>query len=381
MAFKGTASRSAKQIAEEIEEVGGELNAATGLDSTAYYARILKGDEGVALEMLADILLNSSFNPADLDREREVIQQEIAPANDSPDDLAFDLLQAAAFPGQALGRNILGTPESVGALQAADLRSFLDQWYRPDAMVVAAAGAVHHEKLVRHVEALFGGLTPLSAGEERPATYTGGVLASDKPFEQSHVLIGYKSPSYLDDEFYTAQVFSGLFGGGMSSRLFQEIRENRGLCYSIYSTIWGLRDVGMLAVHAATGPKTIAQLTEVVTAELRNIAEHGPSEKELLRAKAQLKAGLMMALESSSVRAEQMGRHLMNYGRLLSADELVSRVTGITRAHVQSYAAGLSSAPPTVAVVGSGKKSLKQAEQVAAILTKGSGAALMKARA
>lgn len=368
MAFKGTASRSAKAIAEEIEAVGGELNAATGLDSTAYYARVLKGDEGVALELLADILLNSAFNPADLEREREVIIQEIAAANDSPDDIGFDLLHAAAFPDQPLGRNILGTPESVSSVQAADLRDFLDRWYRPGAMVVAAAGAVHHEKFVRHVEALFGGLTPSQVGEELPARYAGGVLASDKPFEQSHVLIGYKSPSYLDSEFYTGQVFSALFGGGMSSRLFQEIREDRGLCYSIYSTVWGLRDVGMLAVHAATGPKMIAELSAVVAAELHQLADEGPSDKELQRAKAQIKAGLLMALESSSVRAEQMGRHLLNYGRLIDAKELAERVSATTRHNIQSYVQELVATAPTVSVVGSGKKSLKQAEQVAAAL-------------
>lgn len=369
MAFKGTASRTAKAIAEEIEQVGGELNAATGLDSTAYYARILKGDEGVALEILADILLNSSFAEAELEKEREVIQQEIAAANDSPDDLAFDLLHAAAFPDQPLGRNILGTPQSVGALQATDLKSFLERWYRPEAMVVAAAGAVHHETIVRHVEALFGGLTARDAGEELPARYAGGVLANEKPFEQSHVLIGYKSPSYLDDAFYTAQVFSGLFGGGMSSRLFQEIRENRGLCYSIYSTIWGLRDVGMLAVHAATGASMIGELAGVVAAELNSLAETGPGERELARSKAQLRAGLMMALESSSVRAEQMGRHLINYGRLVGPDELVARVSAIQSEDVRAFAEKLAGSAPTVAVVGSGRKSLKQAGQVASALT------------
>lgn len=370
MAFKGTASRSARQIAEEIEAVGGELNAATGLDSTTYYARVLQGDEGVALEILADILLNSSFTAADLEREREVIQQEIAAANDSPDDIGFDLLHAAAFPGQPIGRNILGTPESVASVQAADLKQFLGTWYRPERMVVAASGAVHHEKFVRHVEALFGGLTRGNAGEVPSAEYAGGVLASDKAFEQSHVLIGYKSPSYLDEDFYTGQVFSALFGGGMSSRLFQEIRENRGLCYSIYSTIWGLKDVGMLAVHAATGSKMIKELSAVVASELAALAEQGPNDKELQRAKAQIKAGLLMALESSSVRAEQLGRHLLNYGRVIDVEELAKRVSDTTRDDVRRYVAGLITAPPTVAVVGAGKRSLKHAQHVAALLAR-----------
>ncbi|MEQ1669432.1 MAG: pitrilysin family protein, partial [Hyphomicrobium sp.] len=275
MAFKGTATRNAQQIAEEIEDIGGDLNAATGLDMTAYYARVLKGDDGIALNILADILLNSSFSVSELDKEREVIQQEIAAAQDSPDDLVFDLVQQAAFPNQAIGRPILGTEKSVGALQASDLKSFLKERYTPGTMVISAAGAIDHEKLVRHAEALFGGLTQSQSEVERPAEYAGGVGASAKPFEQSHVVIGLPGPSYLEHDFYAAQVFSGLFGGGMSSRLFQEIRENRGLCYAIYSSVWGLRDAGMLAVHAATAPGKIEQLAAIVAAELADVADKG----------------------------------------------------------------------------------------------------------
>ena len=370
MAFKGTAKRSAQRIAEEIEDIGGDLNAATGLDMTAYYARVLKGDDGVALNILADILLNSSFNVQELDKEREVIQQEIAAAQDSPDDLVFDLVQQAAFPGQAIGRPILGTQDSVGALQAADLRAFLGARYTPQSMVVSAAGAIDHEKLVRHVEALFGGLTRGQAGAEVSARYVGGVAASSKLFEQSHVVIGFPAPSYLEDDFYAAQVFSGLLGGGMSSRLFQEIRENRGLCYSIYSSVWGLKDAGMLAVHAATGPDKVEQLSAIVAAELADIADKGPSTAELQRSSAQLKAGLLMALESSSVRAEQMARHLMSYGKLISSAELVGRVNAVTGSAVRDVAARIASSKPTVAIVGSGKKSLKQAERTAEIMTR-----------
>lgn len=370
MAFKGTARRSAQRIAEEIEDIGGDLNAATGLDMTAYYARVLKGDDGIALNILADILLNSSFNTDELNKEREVIQQEIAAAQDSPDDLVFDLVQQAAFPGQAIGRPILGTQASVGALQATDLRAFLAERYTPEAMVVSAAGAIDHEKLVRHVEALFGGLTRGESGGETRARYTGGVAASAKPFEQSHVVIGFPAPSYLEVDFYAAQVFSGLFGGGMSSRLFQEIRENRGLCYAIYSTVWGLRDAGMLAVHAATGPDKVEQLSAIVAAELADIADKGPGAAELQRSSAQLKAGLLMALESSSVRAEQMARQLQSYGKLISPPELVACVNAVTKDAVRDVAARVASAKPTVGIVGSGKKSLKQAERTAEIMTR-----------
>jgi predicted Zn-dependent peptidase len=365
MAFKGTKLRSARMIADEIESVGGDLNAATGLDTTAYFARVLKGDEKVALGLIADILLNSKFSPEDLDKERVVIQQEIAAADDSPDELAFDLMQAAAFPGQAIGRPILGTKTSVGRFLAADLSSYLREHYLPDAIVVSAAGAVHHEPIVRHVEALFGGLTCNSRGTESQAHYRGGFAASKKPFEQSHVLIGLPSPSCLDPAFYTAQVFSGLFGGGMSSRLFQEIREDRGLCYSIYSTVWGVKDTGMLAVHAATGPEMVEELAEVVAQELAVVADEGPTEVELQRSKAQLKAGLLMALESSSVYAEQMARQLLAQDRLVTISELIDEVASVDRERVKTFARRLMGEVASVAVIGSGKKSAEQAARVA----------------
>ncbi len=370
MAFKGTSERTAQRIAEEIEDIGGDLNAATGLDMTAYYARVLKGDDHIALNILADILLNSSFDAGELDKERTVIQQEIAAAQDDPDDLVFELAQEAAFPDQALGRPILGTEASVGALQAKDLRAFLAEHYTPEAMIVSAAGAIDHEKLVRHVEALFGGLTRRESRGEQKARYEGGVAASARPFEQSHVVIGLPGPSYLEDDFYAAQVFSGLFGGGMSSRLFQEIRENRGLCYAIYSSVWGLRDAGMLAVHAATGPDRIEQLAAIVAEQLNDIAGEGPSAAELQRSSAQLKAGLLMALESSSVRAEQMARHLLTYNELIPAKELVARVDAVTRDGVRDVAERFASSVPSVAVVGSGKKSRSQAQRTADIMTR-----------
>lgn len=369
MAFKGTKTRSARQIADEIESVGGDLNASTGLDTTAYFARVLKDDETVALELIADILLNSKFAADDLDRERVVIQQEIAASDDNPDDMAFDLIQGVAFPEQSIGRPILGTKASVGRFQASDLRSYLDEHYLADTIVISAAGAVHHKAIVRHVEALFGGLTQGKRGAESPAQYRGGFAASNKPFEQSHVLIGLPSPSYLEPAFYTAQVFSGLFGGGMSSRLFQEIREDRGLCYSIDSSIWGLRDTGMLSVHAATGPEMVGELADVVAEQLAEIAETGPTDAELQRSKAQLKAGLLMALESSAVNAEQMARQLLAQGRLIPISELIEEVDAVDPARIKAFAQTLTEEVPSVAVIGSGRKSTGQASRIAARFT------------
>ncbi len=368
MAFKGTGTRTARDIAEEIEAVGGDLNAATSLEMTSYYARVLRGDERVALDILADILLNSTFAADELEREREVILQEIAAIRDNPDEIAYDLVHDAAYPGQPVGRPIIGTPKTVRAVSSADLKSFLDRRYRPSRMVVSAAGAINHDVVLRHVEALFGGLADGEGGSERPARYAGGARADAKGFEQSHLLLGFEGPSYRDPAFYSAQVFSGLFGGGMSSRLFQEVRERRGLCYSIYSSAWGLKDTGMLGIHAATGPQTMDELIGVVVQELKRVAADGAEVREIARAKAQLKAGLLMALESSSARAEQMARQLLAHGRLVGSDEMIARVDAVSGDEIAAFAGRLARGAPSVAVVGAGSRSRVFAETVQKVL-------------
>ena len=367
MAFKGTARRSARAIAEEIETIGGELNAATSLETTAYFARLLKGDEGVALEILADILQNSAFDPGELEREREVILQEIAATRDSPEEIGYDLLQEAAFPGQSVGRPILGTTHSVKSFDRAMLNAFLARHYTPERMVVSAAGAVDHDRLVRHVEALFGGLPRGAKPGHEIARYKGGVRTGQRRFEQSHLLLGFEGPSYHADDFFAAQVFSGLFGGGMSSRLFQEVRERRGLCYSIYSSAWALADAGLFSIHAATGSDMLTKLSEVVVGELEAVAKGGADAAELQRAKAQLKAGLLMSLESSSARAEQMARHLIGHDRLISTEELIAGVDAVSETDVREFARRVAASVPSIVVVGSGKGSAAQAGRLAGL--------------
>lgn len=363
MAFKGTATRSTQDIAEEIEAVGGELNAATGLETTAYFARVLKGDEGVALEIISDILQNSSFAEQELEKEREVILQEIAGTFDSPDDLVFDLVHEAAFPDQPAGRTILGTPASVRSISRNKLKDFLASRYHPGGMVLAAAGAIRHEDAVRHAEALFGGLSNGGPGAEVPATYQGGVRYSGRKFEQTHVVVGFEAPSYREREFFAVQVLSGLLGGGMSSRLFQEVRERRSLCYAIYSTAWGLKETGLFAVHAATGANMAGELIDVVSDEIDRLAADGPKLAEVARAKAQLKAGLMMSLESSSARAEQQARQMLLHGRLLTTTEILASVDAVSEEDVMTVARRLRKKPASVAVVGAGRKSDDLAER------------------
>jgi len=366
MAFKGTSRRSARDIAEEIEQVGGELNAATSLESTAYYARILKADTPLALELLADILQGSVFAADELGREREVILQEIASTRDSPEEIGFDLVQEAAYPAQPLGRSILGTPESVVGITPGDLRNFLGERYRAPGMVLSAAGNVSHDLVVRHAERLFSGLDAHPASGMAEARYVGGWRATEKPFEQCHLMMTFESPSYRDGSFYTAQVLSGLLGGGMSSRLFQEVRERRGLCYSIYSSCYGLGDTGLFSVHAATGTDMMNELTSVVCGELRLVAEKAPQAAELQRAKAQLKAGLLMSLESPTSRSEQLARQLILFGRVVDVRELVEKVDAVTGEAVREAAGRIVTAKPaTVVVVGAGRRSAGFAQTAA----------------
>jgi predicted Zn-dependent peptidase len=371
MAFKGTDRRSASDIAEQIEAVGGELNAATSLETTAYYARVLEADVGLALDILADILHIPRYAEDELEREREVILQEIAATRDSPDEIAYELLQDAAFPDQAIGRPILGTAESVGRFTAPDLRTFLKANYGAARMVLSAAGKVDHGELVRHAEAQFGAMNGGEGGRFEPARYVGGTRTSAKPFEQSHLVMAFAGPSYRSrDEFYTAQVFSGLFGGGMSSRLFQEVRERRGLCYAIYSTCWALADAGLFGIHAATGPEMMGKLIDVVGQQLARAAAEKPAEAELARSKAQHKAGLLMGLESSSARAEQMARQLLLFDRLIDTAEIVDCIESVSAEAVRETAARLVlGSRASVAVVGAGRKGKDYAEMAERMAT------------
>lgn len=297
MAFKGTARRSAQDIAEEIEAVGGELNAATGVDSTAYYARVLRKDLSLALDILSDIILSPRFDRTELARERDVILQEIAASMDSPEDIVFDLVQDAAFPDQPVGRPILGTAASVSRFKRTHLGSYLSAHYHGPNMVIAAAGAVDHAGLVAEAERRLGSLDATATPDPTGAIYGGGARRLAKTFEQTHLVLAFEAPPYRRADYFTAQICAGALGGGMSSRLFQEVRERRGLCYAIYAFSSGLSDSGMFAIHAAGGPDRAHELFAVIREELVKAAEEGFREDEIARVKAQLKMGLLAGLE------------------------------------------------------------------------------------
>jgi predicted Zn-dependent peptidase len=355
MAFKGTRKRSAKGIAEAIEAVGGDINAATSTETTAYTARLLGSDVPLGLDVLSDIISDSVFDPKEIRREKGVILQEIAAVADTPDDLVHDVFSEVAFEGQPIGLPILGTPKTVRALDAERLRGFLRREYVADRMVVSAAGAVDHDMVVaeaaKRLEAFSSG-----APEPRPAArYIGGERRINQRLEQGHVLLGFQAPSHQEPDFYAAQVFAGALGGGMSSRLFQEVREKRGLAYAVYAFIWGYSDMGLFGVYFGAGEKTVGDAMNVtldcLTASLDDLGED-----ETTRAKAQLKVSLLMAMESSSARADQMARHLLAYGRLIPADEIIARIDAITPGDVRAAGRRIMSSRPTLSAIGPVRK-------------------------
>jgi predicted Zn-dependent peptidase len=353
MAFKGTPTRSALQIAEEIEAVGGAVNAMTSFETTDYFARVLREHVPLALDILGDILQNPLFAEEDMEREKEVILQEIASVQDAPDDLVFELAQEAAYPNQPLGRTILGTPGSVRALTRDDLVAYRQSAYAAPRMVLGAAGAVDHDAIAAQAEALFGGFPASEGRPYEPAVFGGGHRSLTRRFEQSHIVIGFEAPSFRDDAYFTSLVYSVLLGGGMSSRLFQEARERRGLCYDIHAFGWGFSDSGLFGVHAATGNTQIEELVEVIMKELRAVALEGPNAPELQRAKAQLKASLLMSLESSEARAGQIARDTLVFGRQLTTAELIERIDNVSAADVGGLAASFATMKqPVTASVG-----------------------------
>jgi predicted Zn-dependent peptidase len=352
MAFKGTARRSTRDIAEEIEAVGGELNAATGIDSTAYYARVLRKDMPLALDILSDIIVSPRFEHMELARERDVILQEIAAAMDSPDDIAFDLVHEAAFPDQPVGRPILGTAESVSRFGRNHLGTYLTAHYHGPNMVLAAAGAVDHQALVAEAERRLDSFVTEAAPQPEVACYAGGVRRSEKVFEQTHLVLAFEGAPYRHADYFTAQICAGALGGGMSSRLFQEVRERRGLCYAVYAFASGLSDSGMFTIHAAGGPERAHELFAVIRDELVKAAEHGFRPEEVARVKAQIKMGLLAGLESSSARAEQLARQILIYGRPLTTDELIDKVEKVQASDLQASMARMLVSPVSLATVG-----------------------------
>ena len=352
MAFKGTRRRSARAIAEEIEAAGGDLNAATGVEQTAYYAHVLAEDTGLALDILADILTDSTFDRDELEREKGVILQEIGAVEDTPDDLVFDLFNSSAFGDQPIGRPILGTPESVAAFDRDSIGRYLAHHYNGGGMVVGAAGAVDHARIVDEASARFAGLDPrVDAPIVVNARYVGGERKLKRRLEQAHIVAGWEGLAYEHPDHYALQIFANAVGGGMSSRLFQEVREMRGLAYSIYTFHWAYSDTGLFGFYAATSASDVAELMPVAIDALA-AATHDLSEAEIRRAKAQMKVSLLAALESPSSRSEQIARQLLAFDRVLTREEMIARVECLDLQAIRDAGARALRSPPTIASIG-----------------------------
>lgn len=352
MAFKGTRRRDAFRIAAEIESAGGEINAATAMETTAYYARVLKADWPLALDILTDIIIDPVFDPDELAREKDVILQEIAASNDTPDDLVFDLAQTACYPDHALGRPILGTAGRVEAYESGVMVRYRGAHYGGGRMVVAAAGRIDHEALVDLAGRLFAGYEPGEVARRAPPCFEGGPSLAARPLDQAHIVLAFPSIGYHDDDIYGTQVLSSVLGGGMSSRLFQEVRERRGLCYSVFSSAAAYQDTGLFTVYAATAPDHAGELTSVASDVMLSLTE-GVDEEEITRAKAQIKAGLVMSLESASSRADQIARQYLAFGRVPDIADIVAKVDRVSAEDIARLAKRLFlSRKPALAAVG-----------------------------
>ncbi|WP_460274180.1 M16 family metallopeptidase [Celeribacter sp. ULVN23_4] len=336
MAFKGTERRTPLEIAEVLENVGGYLNAYTSREVTAYYARVLKDDVSLALDVIGDIVLNPIFDPKELELERGVILSEIGQALDTPDDVIFDWLQEATYPKQALGRTILGPAERVRNFSRDDLAGFVEEHYSPERMVLSAAGNIDHDRIVAEAEEIFGGLKPHGRDHADPAIFQGGEYRKVKKLEQAHFTLAFEGPAYRDEDIYIAQTATTALGGGMSSRLFQELREKRGLCYTIYAQSGAYSDTGLTTIYAGTSGDQIKDLAEVTIDEMKRAGSE-MTMVEVDRARAQIKAGLLMGLESPSSRAERNARMIGIWGRVPSLEETVTRINAVTLDNVRDF--------------------------------------------
>ncbi len=351
MAFKGTERRDAYAIASEIEAVGGQLNAYTSRENTAYYAKVLKENVPLAIDLMGDILQNSVMAEEELARERAVILQEIRQANDTPDDIVFDHFQESAFPDQPMGRPVLGRPEVVNAMDKEGVLSYMSERYGAPNLIVSAAGRIDHDKLVQLSEETFTALPDHQKFKRQPAKYSGGDFRETRDLEQVHLVLGVEGLSYRDEDFYAASALSALLGGGMSSRLFQEIREKRGLAYAVSSFLSCYTDTGVFGIYAGTGPSEAADLVPLILDEIDEVKTQVMT-KEVERSRAQLKASLLMGLESTSSRCEQLAQQMLVLGRPVPTDEIVEKVEAVDAAAVRRVANRLFQGAPTIAAIG-----------------------------
>jgi predicted Zn-dependent peptidase len=363
MAFKGTAKRSARQIAEEFEGIGGRINAYTSKEKTVYYAKVLKKHAEFAVEFLADILQNSTFDAVELEKERGVILQEIAMTNDTPDDIVFDYLQETAYPKQAIGRSILGPVKNIKKFGRGHFVDYIASQYNYKNIAVVAAGNIKEGDLVKWSKKYFNQLGTNKIKDVEPAKYIGGDFRKEKKLEQINLTLGFEGLSNLHKDHYAAQILAMILGGGMSSRLFQEVRENRGLAYSIYAFNFANHDSGLFGIYAGTTPEKTNELILATCAEAKKICEK-VTDKEIERVRTQFEAGLLMAKESTSTRMQRLGSDIFSYDRLMSDKEILKKVSAVKKSDITRVAKQIfSNSKPTFAAIGKVSK-VMQIEKV-----------------
>ncbi|WP_375465166.1 M16 family metallopeptidase [uncultured Methylobacterium sp.] len=366
MAFKGTRTRSAQRIAEDIENLGGEINAATSAEGTSYTARVLGEDVGTALDVIGDILTDSVFDAGELAREKGVILQEYAAIEDTPDDVVYDAFTEAAFPDQPIGRPIIGRPETIRSFGEAGIRAYLAREYTPDRIVVAAAGAVEHAAIAAAAERHFGAMPRGAAPEAIPGVYGGGERRMPRKLEQANLVIGLPGLSFRDAGYYALHMFAQVLGGGLTSRLWQEVRETRGLAYEIQAFHWPFSDCGLFGIGAGTSGADLPELVEVTLAATARAARDLDAV-EIARAKAQLKVSLLSALETPGGRIERNARQLLAWGRVIPAGEVIAKVDAVTVEDVRAAGLRAQSGAPTLAAIGPIRK-LPSLDRIAAAL-------------
>lgn len=352
MLFNGTPTRSSLEIAEQIESVGGQINAYTGRETTAYYVHLLKEDTRLALDILSDMIQHASFPDKELEKERGVIVQEIGMSNDTPDDIIFDYYQETAYPGQALGAPILGRTDIIEGMKKETLRDYVRCFYTPSNMVVSAAGNVSHDDMVRYASELFSGLPKDAGAVSQAARYEGGDVRYDKDLEQAHVVLGFQGISRFDPDYYAAVLLATVLGGGMSSRLFQEIREKRGLVYSIYGSHTSYHDDGQFEIYAGTGGDKLPELVPVVCDELMKIMQEPVPMDELARAQSQLRASILMSRESMMSRSNRQAKYLLHFNEGPDINHLIERIQAVTPDVLQTMAQRIFAGKPTLAALG-----------------------------
>ena len=351
MVFKGTSRRSALDISQEIETVGGSLNAYTSREVTGYHARVLSKDWKLATDILCDITLNATFDEEELERERGVILQEIGQTEDTPDDIIFDHFMETAYPTGAVGKPVLGTRQTVSDISSVQLKKYLKTHYTPESMVFCASGNIDAEALVAFLETHLATIKKAPFPKPEKAIYKGGTYHESKKLEQSHIVIGFEGVSYHDGDYYTMSLLSMILGGGMSSRLFQEIREKRGLVYSIFSFPTFLKDSGLFSIYGGTSPEKTQELLAVTKSEVTRLA-NTLQEEEITRAKNQLQASLLMGLESTVARCEHWAQSLLNFDRIRSAEEILTAINDVDKKQIQSLAEKVFSSRTTLATLG-----------------------------